>query len=414
VKPADVCNISRKIEENYITFGIEVNTQRSFPLVYDGFKPVQRRLLINGAHLCVDGDVKSARLIGDTLGKNHPHGDVSLYESLVNLVNDDNPLFIGQGNWGGYQEVAAAMRYTEVRLSKFAKQYYLPYMNYAPVFENEMENREIEYVPTKIPYALVNGAYGIGLGIATNIPSFSLKSIEAYVKWLQSPGRRSAPDLELNWPDFDMDASVVRDGEGRICYKIIYERFKIDDQEGFLVKGNPPQANILIDLQKILRQEIEKNKVCVENWTDKEGVKIGVGKIKWINMENIEPKVRSAAKTVRVSMNWSMDRGSKPIVKKLSPGQVLELALEKYEKARDLWKETQIHKTNLEILFHQKKREILSLLASGKKWSEIQSSMGLTDEQVDHIKGKSVNQLSAETNPISDLQTKLKEIQATV
>ena len=102
------CDIGKKIEENYVIYGIEVNTQRQFPLVYDGLKPVQRRLLINGAILCADSNVKSARLIGDTLGKNHPHGDISLYDSLVNLVNDDNPLFIGEGNWGGYLEEATA------------------------------------------------------------------------------------------------------------------------------------------------------------------------------------------------------------------------------------------------------------------------------------------------------------------
>jgi hypothetical protein len=405
-----VCDIGKRVEENYIRFGIEVNTQRAFPLVYDGFKPVQRRLLINGARLCTDHNVKCAALLGDTLGKNHPHSPDALYQTLVNLVNDDNPLFIGQGNFGGYREEAAAFRYTEVRLSRFAKQAYLPYLNYSPVFENELENQEIEYVPTTIPYALVNGAFGVGVGIATSIPSFTVKSIENYVRWLISPGRRSEPVLELNWPVSDMDSSVLRDGEGRICYHIIYERFKMEDQEGYVVKGNPPYADILVDLQKILQPEIEKNKVCVENWTNRDGVKIGVGKIKWVNLENIEPKIKSAAKTVRVSMNWSMDRGSRPVVRKLAPKQVLEMALEKYVKARDLWKEIQTHKTNLEILFHEKKSKILDLLSKKNPWSIIAEKLKLSEEQLQHIKGKSVSQLSSETDPLNDLREKLVEI----
>jgi hypothetical protein len=409
-----VCDIGKKIEENYVMFGIEVNTQRAFPLVYDGLKPAQRRLFINGARLCVDHRVKCAALLGDTLGKNHPHSPEALYQTLVGMVNDDNSLFIGQGNFGGYREPPAAFRYTEVKLSKFAKQYYLPYINYAPVFENELENKEIEYVPTMIPYALVNGAYGMGLGIATHIPSFTLKSIENYIKWLLSPGRRSAPSLELNWSKFDMDSSVLRNGEGRVCYKIVYEKFKLEDQEGFIVKGNPPQADILIELQKILRPEIEKNKVCVENWTDKDGVKIGVCKVKWVNLENIEPKIKSAESVVRINMNWSMDRGSRPVVRKLTPGQVLEMALEKYTKARDFWKEVQTHKVNLEIFFHQKKADILALLAKGKKWESVKNELILTDEQLDHIKGKSVSQISADTNPVPELQVRLKEIQSVI
>ena len=111
-------SVSSRIETNYEIYAREVNAFRALPLAIDGLKTVQRRLFINGAKLCANKLVKSNSIIGDTISHNHPHGDSALYAALVNLVNDHNPLFEGQGNWGGFSHEAAAMRYTSAKISE--------------------------------------------------------------------------------------------------------------------------------------------------------------------------------------------------------------------------------------------------------------------------------------------------------
>jgi hypothetical protein len=401
--------ISDQIKNAYIEYSKEVNVHRAMPLVYDGLKTVQRRLLINGAKICANNLVKSASLIGETMANNHPHSDLSLYGTLVNIVNDINPLFIGQGNWGGYQIPPAASRYTAVKLSEFATSYYLPYIKYAELVENDLGHMENSYIPTIAPYALVNGTSGIGVGVGTLIPAFTLESVLNYVKWLLSP-KKSEPDFALEWPDYSIDTSVIEEGVGNVSYKIIYEA-KNDDE--FIIKGGLPHADIEEVLFKAFDAELTSNKVYIRNESGKGEVRFVVGKIRWINSDAIEKKIKKLHKTINVSMNWSMGTDSMPVVRKLNPRQVLEMALERYIKSVDKWKEANSFKINLEIMFNTVKNKISYLLSDNKNWGEIQEELNLSEEEINYIKAKSVNQLYVETDPLPRLQRSLIKIEKT-
>lgn len=175
--------------ELYKEYGTAVNEDRSVPGKIDGLKPVTRKLLwaaykmgsTSGSKL-----VKAARVVGETMGKFHPHGDAGTYSGLVTLVNSPIPLFEGQGNWGNLSETTpAAMRYTEARLNKFSEKiffdrFYLPTIEYIDNYDGS----EIEplNLPALLPNLLLNGTFGIGVGVSTYVPSYSVESIIKVLK----------------------------------------------------------------------------------------------------------------------------------------------------------------------------------------------------------------------------------------
>ena len=178
--------LEEAMPENYLPYAIEVAKDRALPDVRDGLKPVHRRILYGSYMLKAFPDrpyYKSARIVGDILGKYHPHGDSSVYESMVILAQDFStraPLIEGHGNWGSIDgDGAAAMRYTEARLSPIAmemlrdieKDTVEMVPNYS---DSEMEPKVL---PSRYPNLLVNGAFGIAVGLATNIPPHNLGEV---------------------------------------------------------------------------------------------------------------------------------------------------------------------------------------------------------------------------------------------
>lgn len=405
--------ISNRIKTAYIEYATEVNIHRALPLMYDGLKTVQRRLLLNGVRICNNQLVKSASIIGETMANNHPHSDASLYETLVNLVNDICPMFTGQGNWGGYKTPCAASRYTAVKLSEFSTDFYLPYLKYAPTYENELGHLENIYIPTLIPYALVNGTSGIGTGTSTRIPAFTKESILEYVKWLLSPSGQSAPELKIAWEDYSIDDSILTEGRGRVLYNLIYESTNIDGTDAFIIKGNPPATDVETLLHKAFSSEIDHNKVFIRNESGKGKVRFIVGKIKWINSDSIESKIKSLSRIIGVHMVWSTGIASYPIARTLSPAQVLEESITKYTKAVDDWKIDRVSKLNLEITFLTKKQKILELLSTNTAWDIIASKLDLTGEEVSYIKNKSLNQILMEKNLLPGIEKQIKKIEKT-
>lgn len=399
-------SISSKIKRNYIDYSVEVNSSRSIPLVFDGLKIVQRRLLLTGADIAKNKLAKSASLIGECMAHYHPHGDSSLYGALVGLVNDNYPMFIGQGNWGDIDTGPAAYRYTSARLSDFSNEYFTKYLKYSDMSENELGNLENSYIPTKIPYALVNGASGIGVGVATSIPSFSLQSVLDYVNYLLSPSGKSEPELHLNYPSYDMDQKILSTGYGRIKYNIVCHR---EDDKTIVITRHTPGSNVKAILTSQLKAELDAKKLFIRDESGPAGTRIVVGKIWWVNMQDIEEKIKKSSKAITVSMNWATGT-SQPLVRRLAPRHVLEISLEKYVKAVDDWKAFEISKINKEIRFQENKPEVLKHLFEGKTWSQIQTILQLSDEDLTFIKGKSVSQLSKESTSLKDQRQLIKQI----
>ena len=185
-------DLKKTMEDSYIDYAMSVIASRALPDVRDGLKPVQRRVLFSMKELSNTPDKphrKCARIVGDTMGKYHPHGDSSIYGSLVNMAQEWNfryPLVDGHGNFGSEDgDGAAAMRYTEARLSKISMELLSGLdkntVDFIPNFdETEMEPTVL---PARFPNLLVNGTTGIAVGMATNIPPHNLREvISAVVK----------------------------------------------------------------------------------------------------------------------------------------------------------------------------------------------------------------------------------------
>lgn len=158
-------------------YGEEVNEQRAIPALADGLKPVSRRLLWAAKGMTSQG--KSARLVGNTMGGFHPHGDSSIYGALITAVNSPVPPFVGVGNWGTQIAGAAAMRYTEVRLSTYGKQFLVPdYLAVTP-FTPNYDDKELEpvYLPSLLPNIFLNDSLGIGYAVTAGYPAFTPTSL---------------------------------------------------------------------------------------------------------------------------------------------------------------------------------------------------------------------------------------------
>ena len=254
-----VSKVENEIQERFLSYAMSVIVARALPLVDDGLKPVHRRILfaMHGLRLTPDKPhKKSARVVGEVIGKYHPHGDVAVYEAMTKMIQDfscNYPLIDGHGNFGSVDgDSPAAMRYTEVRLSKISTEILLG-INYDTV--NFVDNydgseREPSVLPGIIPNLLVNGSTGIAVGMATSIPPHNLVEVLnttiAYLKNEEITVEEIVQKKLLNGPDFPTGAFLVIDQDnliqnlktGRGSYKM-RAKYHIEDD------GDRPQ--IIID-----------------------------------------------------------------------------------------------------------------------------------------------------------------------
>ena len=188
---------SEEMKISYLNYSMSVITSRAIPDIRDGLKPVQRRVLYDmnelGVHYNKD-TLKSARICGDTMGKYHPHGDSSIYETLVVMAQDfkrNMPLVIGQGNFGSVEgDTPAAQRYTEAKLAKFTDDVILrdldKTVDFMPNYDEKL--KEPTVLPARFPNFLLNGAEGIAVGMATSSPSHNLSEIcDLIVAFIKNP-----------------------------------------------------------------------------------------------------------------------------------------------------------------------------------------------------------------------------------
>jgi DNA gyrase/topoisomerase IV subunit A len=196
-KTTDTDSVESKTIIGYVRecmygYGSYTLQHRAIPHFFDGLKPVQRRILTSCKQLGLlasnKSHKKSARVVGDVIGRFHPHGDTSVYGALVNMTTFMNPLIFGSGNFGTLVEGAAAMRYTECRMSDFAeKTMFGDYLNVSETQPNfDGSDREYVVLPAKLPVLFLNGAYGIATGAMCSIPAFDEKGIRLILKRLYS------------------------------------------------------------------------------------------------------------------------------------------------------------------------------------------------------------------------------------
>ena len=232
-------NIEEEMKSSYIDYSMSVIVSRALPDVRDGFKPVHRRILYDMMELGITHDKptrKSARVVGDVLGKYHPHGDSSVYGALVRLAQPWNmryTLVEGQGNFGSMDgDSAAAMRYTEARLSPVGEAMMQDIEKETVDMDRNFDNTRDEpsVMPTRIPNFLVNGASGIAVGMATNVPTHNLREvIDGCVAYIDNPDITidelmhyiKAPDFPTGGYIMGMQGvrSAYETGRGRIIMR---------------------------------------------------------------------------------------------------------------------------------------------------------------------------------------------------
>jgi DNA gyrase subunit A len=205
--------IEDEMRRSYLEYSMSVIVGRALPDIRDGLKPVHRRVLY-GMHELKNyynrPFKKSARVVGDVIGKYHPHGDVAVYDTIVRMAQDFSmryPLVDGQGNFGSIDgDPPAAMRYTEVRMTRLAHEFLADIDKETVDFENNYDDSLVEprVLPTKVPNLLINGAAGIAVGMATNIPPHNLSEVcEAIVHLIDNPQSDTRDLMELlPGPDF--------------------------------------------------------------------------------------------------------------------------------------------------------------------------------------------------------------------
>ena len=293
---------SEHLQKSFLDYAMSVIVARAFPDVRDGLKPVQRRTLYDMYELGVRYDrpyKKSARIVGDTMGKYHPHGDSSIYGALVVLAQDfkeGQALIDGHGNFGSIEgDGAAAMRYTEARLQKITQEAYLgdldkDVVDFIPNYDET--EKEPVVLPVRVPNLLINGSEGIGVGMVTSIPPHNLgECIDGVIAYMKNPDITNAEMMEyIPGPDFptggiiankDELLSIYETGQGKIKVRGKVELEKAKGGKERLVITEIPYTMIGANIGKFLNDVaslVETRKtsdiVDITNQSSKEGIRI--------------------------------------------------------------------------------------------------------------------------------------------
>lgn len=307
---------SEIMQKSYIDYAMSVIIARALPDVRDGLKPVQRRTLYDMYELGIRYDKpyrKSARIVGDTMGKYHPHGDSSIYESLVVMSQDfkkGEPLVDGHGNFGSIEgDGAAAMRYTEARLQKLTQEAFLTdldknVIDFQPNFDET--EKEPEVLPARIPNLLINGAEGIAVGMATSIPPHNTcEVIDAVLAYMKNTDITTEELLKIMpGPDFptggivtnkDELISIYETGQGKIKLRGKVEVEKIKGGREQLVITEIPYTMIgagigkfLNDVYALVESKKTNDIVDISNQSSKEGIRIVLELRRNTDVENLK------------------------------------------------------------------------------------------------------------------------------
>ncbi|MGO4996633.1 DNA gyrase/topoisomerase IV subunit A [Oribacterium sp. Sow4_G1_1] len=294
---------SEEMQKSYLDYSMSVITSRAVPDIRDGLKPVQRRVLYDMNELHANHDrptYKSARICGDTMGKYHPHGDSSIYDTLVVMAQDFKrmqPVVHGQGNFGSIEgDSAAAPRYTEAKLEKFTDDCMLADLDTMVPFQPNYDEtlREPVVLPARIPYFLLNGSEGIAVGMTTSTPSHNLgEIIDLILAYLRNPAMETADMMQyLKGPDFPTGGiiankselvDIYRSGTGRLKLrgKLQFEKKEGRSDRDKLVVTEIPYTMIgqgimkfMQDVAQLVEDKILPEIVDISNQSDKNGIRI--------------------------------------------------------------------------------------------------------------------------------------------
>ena len=308
---------SEEMQRSYMNYSMSVITARAIPDARDGLKPVQRRVLYDMGQLRLDHDKphrKSARIVGDTMGKYHPHGDSSIYETLVVMsqgFKKGMPLVDGHGNFGSIEgDGAAAMRYTVARLEKFAEEVYLKDLDKTVRFVPNYDEteKEPEVLPVRVPNLLINGAEGIAVGMSTSIPPHNLgEVIDTVMAYIDNQEISTGEMLEiLHGPDFPTGGIIANKSDLPAIYETgagkikLRARMEVElgkrraDRDKLVITEIPYTMigaginKCLMDIADLVESKKLSDVVDISNQSNKEGIRIVLELKKDADIEKIK------------------------------------------------------------------------------------------------------------------------------
>lgn len=308
---------SEEMQKSYLDYSMSVITARAIPDARDGLKPVQRRVLYDMSELRIFSDRphrKSARIVGDTMGKYHPHGDSSIYETLVVLSQDFKKgmaLIDGHGNFGSIEgDGAAAMRYTEAKLAKFTEEVYLKDLDKTVEFVSNYDETEKEpqVLPVRVPNLLINGAEGIAVGMSTSIPTHNLAEVcDTCIAYIKNRDIDTKKLLDiLHGPDFPTGGIIANkkdlpeiyntgNGKLKLRGKIEVELGRRKSDKDKLIVSEIPYTMIgsginkfLVDVANLVENKKLGDVVDISNQSDKNGTRIVLELKKDADIEKIK------------------------------------------------------------------------------------------------------------------------------
>jgi DNA gyrase subunit A len=308
VSKVNIVNLEEELQSSYIDYAMSVIISRAIPDVRDGLKPVQRRILygmynINNLHS--QPTKKSAKIVGEVMGKFHPHGDAAIYDTMVRMAQDfamNHLLVEGQGNFGSMDgDPPAAMRYTEVRLTKMAEELLNDLdketVNFIPNFDNT--EKEPELLPSAFPNLLVNGAAGIAVGVATSVPPHNLGEICDAVAHMLEHKEATVEDLLgiIKGPDFPTGGIAVMSGNALNGYKFgkgqlhIKARTSIDEKKNrIIVSEMPYNVNKATFVETVAHLARDKKIIGIRDIrdeSDRQGISVVVELKEGVNPQQI-------------------------------------------------------------------------------------------------------------------------------
>ena len=293
----EVVSIEEEVKRSYLEYSMSVIVGRALPDVRDGLKPVHRRILYSMYELKNYPDrpyKKSARIVGDVIGKYHPHGDAAVYDAIVRMAQDFSmryPLVDGQGNFGSVDgDPPAAMRYTEVRMTPMGRDFLSDIekdtVDFSPNYDGSLTEPVV--LPTTIPNLLINGSSGIAVGMATNIPPHNLKEVcDAVIRVIDNPGISVDELIKIiPGPDFPTAGFIIgRDGikeayrTGKGIIKIRAKAFIESDKKKkrIIISEIPYQINktrLLERIGELIRDKKIEGVSDIRDESNKEGIRI--------------------------------------------------------------------------------------------------------------------------------------------
>jgi len=301
-EPMSEVSLEKEMKKSYLDYAMSVIIGRALPDVRDGLKPVHRRVLYAMRDLKNDWNKaykKSARIVGDIIGKYHPHGDTAVYDTIVRLAQDFSmryPLVDGQGNFGSVDgDRPAAMRYTEIRMQRLAHEMLEDLdketVDFVPNYDESLSEPSV--LPAKIPSLLINGSAGIAVGMATNVPPHNLSEVIDAIKAIIENPEVTLDELMkyVPGPDFPTGGIIYGTGgikeaykSGRGIFKIrartVIETDKRTQRETIVVTELPYQVNkakLIEKIAELVRDKHIQGVIYVRDESDREGMRIAVG-----------------------------------------------------------------------------------------------------------------------------------------